>query len=153
VVEALVEGIRQQDVPVRLVRVRDTADCAFIGHEAARLSGSGIAIGIQSRGTAVIHRRDLAPLDNLELLSHAPNLTLDSYRRLGGNAAAYALGERPEPVPVRVDNMARLKHIVHSTLLHRVEVEAVTPGARAIELTVRPTLPVPARAGSPAEGA
>jgi propanediol dehydratase large subunit len=138
VVEAMLTGVREEQVPVRLVRVRDTADCAFIGHEGARLSGSGVAIGIQSRGTAVIHRRDLAPLDNLELLSHAPNLTLDSYRALGRNAARYAQDLATEPVPVRIDNMARLKYIVQSTLLHRAEVEATTPGAPPLQVTLRP---------------
>jgi propanediol dehydratase large subunit len=139
VVEALLDGIATEGVPARLVRVRETADCAFIGHAGARLSGSGVAIGLQSRGTAVIHRRDLAPLDNLELLSHAPNLTLDSYRALGRNAARYALGRSTEPVPVRIDNMARLKYIVQSTLWHRVEVEATEPGAPAVEVTLRET--------------
>jgi propanediol dehydratase large subunit len=137
VVEAVLEGLREEQVPARLVRVCDTADCAFIGHEGAQLSGSGVAIGIQSRGTAVIHQRDLAPLDNLELLSHAPNLTLDSYRALGHNAARYALGKPTEPVPVRIDNMARLKYIVQSTLLHRAEVEATTPGAPAVDVVLR----------------
>jgi len=146
VVLAVLEGIRGERVPARVVRVRDTADCAFIGHEGARLSGSGVAIGIQSRGTAVIHRKDLAPLDNLELLSHAPNLTLDSYRILGRNAACYARGMPTEPVPVRIDNMARLKFIVQSTLLHRVEVEAATPGAPALEVVLR-------AAGAPEAGA
>jgi propanediol dehydratase large subunit len=137
VVAQVLAGIRQEQVPARLVRVRETADCAFIGLAGARLSGSGIAIGIQSRGTAVIHRSDLAPLDNLELLSHAPNLTPDSYRALGRNAACYALGKPAEPVPVRIDNTARLKHIVQSTLLHRIEVEAAVPGAPPVELSLR----------------
>jgi hypothetical protein len=149
VVEHVLEGVRQEQVPARLVRVRDTADCAFIGHEGARLSGSGVAIGIQSRGTAVIHRKDLAPLDNLELLSHAPNLTPDSYRTLGRNAARYALGKPTEPVPVRIDNMARLKHIVQSTLLHRVEVEETIAGAPALELVLRD---VPAASAAGSEG-
>ncbi len=109
-------------------------------------SGSGVAIGIQSRGTAVIHRRDLAPLDNLELLSHAPNLTLDSYRSLGRNAARYALGRPTEPVPVRIDNMARLKYIVQSTLMHRAEVQATIPGAPALEVVLRDA---PSREGVP----
>ena len=136
VVEAILAGLREEQVPARLVRVRDTADCAFIGHQGARLSGSGVAIGIQSRGTAVIHQRDLAPLDNLELLSHAPNLTLDSYRSLGRNAARYALDKTTEPVTVRVDNTARLKYIVQSTLWHRVEVEAVELGSPPVEVTL-----------------
>ena len=153
VVEAVLEGIRQEQVPARVVRVRDTADCAFIGHEGARLSGSGVAIGLQSRGTAVVHRKDLAPLDNLELLSHAPNLTLESYRALGKNAACYALGRPTEPVPVRIDNMARLKYIVQSTLLHRVEVEAVTPGGPALELALRDARPGETGSDSTTEGA
>jgi propanediol dehydratase large subunit len=141
VVAAVLDGIAGEGVPARLVRVRDTADCAFVGHQGARLSGSGVAIGLQSRGTAVIHQRDLAPLDNLELLSHAPNLTLDSYQTLGRNAARYAQGKATEPVPVRIDNMARLKFIVQSTLLHRVEVEAITAGAPALEVAVRDAPP------------
>jgi hypothetical protein len=153
VVARVLEGVAQEGIPARLVRVRGTADCAFIGHEAARLSGSGIAIGIQSRGTAVIHRRDLAPLDNLELLSHAPNLTLDSYRALGRNAARYALGKATEPVPVHVDNMARLKYIVQSTLLHRVEVEAATAGAAPVELRLRDAPALAARTSGESEDA
>jgi hypothetical protein len=140
-VAAVLDGIAGEGVPARLVRVRDTADCAFVGHQGARLSGSGVAIGLQSRGTAVIHQCDLAPLDNLELLSHAPNLTLDSYQTLGRNAARYAQGKATEPVPVRIDNMARLKFIVQSTLLHRVEVEAITAGAPALEVAVRDAPP------------
>ena len=53
--------------------------------------GSGVAIGLQSKGTALIHRADLEPLDNLELFGMAPLLTLDSYRAIGRNAAGYAL--------------------------------------------------------------
>jgi hypothetical protein len=136
VVAAVLGGIAGEGVPARLVRVRDTADCAFIGHKAAGLSGSGVAIGLQSRGTAVIHQRDLAPLDNLELLSHAPNLTLDSYRGLGRNAARYAQGKDTEPVPVRIDNTARLRFIVQSTLWHRVEVEAVEPERPPVEVAL-----------------
>ncbi len=43
----------------RLVRIRRSADVAFIGHDGALLSGSGIAVGLQSKGTALIHRADL----------------------------------------------------------------------------------------------
>jgi hypothetical protein len=136
VVQAILNGIDEIEVPFRIIRVRDTADCAFIGHRGAQLSGSGIAIGLQSRGTAVIHRRDLAPLANLELLSQAPNLTLESYRALGHNAACYASQRSTEPVPVRVDNTARLKHIVRTTLFHRCEVEAVT-SAHAVVLKLK----------------
>ena len=60
----------------------------MIGLTAARLSGSGIGIGLQAKGTALIHRRDLAPLANLELFCVAPLLTAQMYRELGKNAAA-----------------------------------------------------------------
>jgi hypothetical protein len=84
----------------------------------------------------VIHSADLEPLDNLELFSMAPLLTLDSYRAIGANAAAYALGKRTSPVPVELDNYARAKHIVQTTLLHARETAEVEQGAAPIEFTV-----------------
>ncbi len=118
VLEALMCGSRQEGMKARIIKIHHTSDCGFIGHAGAQLSGSGIAVGIQSKGTTVIHRRGLAPLDNLELFPQAPNLTLESYRIIGRNAAKYAKGEPVLPVPVEIDNMARLKHIVRTTLLH-----------------------------------
>ena len=99
VLEAVCEGIREAGGTSRIVRVRRVADVAFIAHEGARLSGSGIALGIQSKGTAVIHPADLEPLDNLELFGMSPLYTLESYRAMGRNAAGYALGRRVGPVP------------------------------------------------------
>ena len=110
VLEAMVEGIRQEGMHPRVVRIYATSDCGFIGHIGAQLSGSGVAIGIQSKGTTVIHQRDLEPLNNLELFPQAPNLTPDSYRVIGRNAAKYAKGESVLPVPIEIDNMARLKY-------------------------------------------
>ncbi len=133
VLKALDEGVRSIGGAPRFVRVRRTSDVAFIAHDASRLSGSGISIGIQSKGTAVIHRADLEPLDNLELFSMAPLLTLDSYRAIGRNAAAYALGLRTSPVPVEIDNFARAKNIVQTTLLHATETASVEVGAPAEE--------------------
>ena len=118
VLAALVDGVREAGGAPRIVRVRRVADVAFIAHDGARLSGSGIALGIQSKGTAVIHRADLQPLDNLELFGMSPLYGLESYRAMGGNAAGYALGERVGPVPTRLDNFARAKLIVRTTLLH-----------------------------------
>jgi propanediol dehydratase medium subunit len=82
----------------------------------------------------VIHRRDLEPLDNLELFPQAPNLTLESYRVIGRNAAKYARGEPVLPVPVQIDNMARLKHIVKTTILHLRETCQVIGGRPPEEL-------------------
>jgi len=96
-----------------------------------------VSIGIQSKGTTVIHRKDLEPLNNLELFPQAPNLTLESYRVIGRNAAKYANGEPVLPVPVEIDNMARLKYIVKTTLLHLCETEQVDPNKPAQEVLVR----------------
>jgi propanediol dehydratase large subunit len=137
VLEALIEGIRQEELKPRIVKVYATSDCGFIGHIGARLSGSGISIGIQSKGTTVIHHRDLEPLNNLELFPQAPNLTLDSYRVIGRNAAKYAKGEPVLPVPVQIDNMARLKYIVKTTVLHLRETERVVGGKPPQEIRLK----------------
>jgi propanediol dehydratase large subunit len=138
VLEALVEGVRGAGASARIVRVLRSSDVAFIGHDGALLSGSGVAIGLQSKGTAVIHRANLEPLDNLELFGMAPLLSLDSYRAIGRNAAGYALGLPVGPVPTRLDNFARAKLIVQTTLLHARETREIVPGARAVELELAP---------------
>ncbi|MBA2741420.1 MAG: propanediol/glycerol family dehydratase large subunit [Actinobacteria bacterium] len=134
VLAAICDGIRSEGAMPRLVRIRRVADVAFIAHDGARLSGSGIALGLQSKGTAVIHRADLEPLDNLELFGMSPLYTLESYRAMGRNAAGYARGKRVGPVPTELDNFARAKLIVTTTLLHARETQAVRGGAAAVEL-------------------
>jgi propanediol dehydratase large subunit len=134
VLEAVTEGIREAGGEPRIVRIRRIADVAFIAHDGAALSGSGVAIGVQSKGTAVIHRADLQPLDNLELFGMSPLYTLESYRAMGRNAAGYALGERVGPVPTQLDNFARAKLIVRTTLLHARETQAIVPGGEPVEL-------------------
>ncbi len=136
VLSAMWQGVQDEGVPARLVRIHHTSDCAFIGHAGAQLSGSGVAIGIQSKGTTVIHQRDLAPLDNLELFSQAPNLDLDIYRQIGRNAARYATGQPTTPVPVKIDNTARLRLIVQTTLLHLRETQQVERDRPPSELRV-----------------
>jgi propanediol dehydratase large subunit len=134
VLTAVCDGVREGGAEPRLVRVRRIADVAFIAHDGARLSGSGVAIGLQSKGTAVIHRADLQPLDNLELFGMSPLYTLESYRAMGRNAAGYALGKRVGPVPTQLDNFARAKLIVRTTLLHARETQAIVPGAEPVEI-------------------
>ncbi len=80
VLAALLTGIASEGMLARIVKVYHSADCAAIGHVAARLSGSGIGIGLQSRGTTVIQKRGLAPLNNLELFPQSPSLTLELLR-------------------------------------------------------------------------
>ncbi len=125
VLHTMLEGIAEEGMPARIVRVHHTSDCAFIGYAGAQLSGSGVAIGIQSKGTTVIHQRDLAPLENLELFSMAPNMTLETYRQIGRNAARYARHQPTSPAPVKIDNTARLRLIVQTTLLHHRETEMI----------------------------
>ncbi len=137
VLRAILDGIEDEGVPWRVVKIWHGADAADIGLSGARLSGSGIGIGLQSKGTALIHKKGLAPLNNLELLSMAPNLTLESYRALGRNAACYAVGRAPSPVPMKVDNMARLRLIVHTTLLHHREVRQIDERRGIEELRVK----------------
>jgi propanediol dehydratase large subunit len=136
VLRAVVQGIEGEGVKARIIRVHHTSDCAVIGHVGAQLSGSGVAIGIQSKGTTVIHRRDLAPLENLELFSQAPNLDLDTYHQIGRNAARYATDSPTVPVATRIDNTARLRLIVQATLMHWYETQQIDEEKRPTELKV-----------------
>lgn len=132
VLRQVVAGIEEEGCHVRFVKVYHTADVAFIAHVGAKLSGSGIGIGILSRGTAVIHQRELAPLANLELFPQSPLLDAQVFRQIGRNAAKYAKGENPVPVPTRNDPMARPRYQGIAALLHNKE-------ARYIERSKAPT--------------
>jgi len=134
VLAELVAGVREGGAEPRLVKIRRSSDVAFIGHDGASLSGSRIAVGLQSKGTTLIHRADLEPLDCLELFGMAPSLTLQSYRQIGRNAAGYALGHPVAPVPTVLDNYARAKLIVRTTLLHARETAEIDRLAPPVEL-------------------
>jgi hypothetical protein len=134
VLAAILTGVASEGLTARIVKVHHTSDCAAIGQVGAYLSGSGVGIGLQSRGTAVIHKRGLARLNNLELFPQSPSLTLETYQAIGRNAARYAQGRVTTPVPVRVDNWARLRLIVKTALLHRRETEQVEEDRPPTEL-------------------
>lgn len=136
VLREIMAGIEEEGLKPRIIRVIKTSDVAFMAYDAAKLSGSGVSIGIQSKGTTVIHQKDLAPLSNLELFPQAPLLDLATYRAIGKNAAKYAKGESPNPVPVKNDQMARPKYQAIAAVLHIKETESVVPGARSVELAV-----------------
>ena len=97
-ISEVLAGLEEEGCTGRIVRINDTLDLGMIGLSAARLSGSGVSVGLQAKGTALIHRRDLAPLANLELYSVAPTITRDLYRMMGINAGRHAKGATPEPV-------------------------------------------------------
>lgn len=136
VLREIIAGIEEEGVKWRLVRVYRTSDVSFVAHDAAEYSGSGIGIGIQSKGTTVIHQKDLPPLSNLELFSQAPLIELDTFRQIGKNAAQYAKGLAPKPVTVRNDQMARPTYQAIAALLHIKETEHVDGDKRPQAVTV-----------------
>lgn len=137
VLKEICAGIEEEGLKYRFVKAFKTADVGFIAHEAAKLSGAGVGIGIQSRGTTVIHQKDLPPLSNLELFSQAPLIDLETFRAIGRNAAQYAKGQSPSPVPVRNDQMARPKYQAKAALLHNKETKLCDPNKKtqALRLT------------------
>lgn len=137
VLREMIAGIEEQGLQARVIRVLRTSDVAFVAHDATKLSGSGISIGIQSRGTTVIHQKGLPPLSNLELFSQSPLLDLAAYRAIGSNAAKYAKGESPTPVPTKNDQMARPKFQAKAAVLHIKETEHVVPNTKAIQIDVK----------------
>lgn len=106
VLAALIRGIQSGGGIPRILRMHHTADTSFLGLSAAEMSGSGFGIGIQAKGTAVIHRKGRMPHNNLELFSNAPITTLKNYEEMGRNAALWTHGQQPEPVSVPTDGQA-----------------------------------------------
>ncbi len=133
--KALVAGIEEGGGVPRIVRLKHTADTSFLGLSAARLSGSKVGIGIQAKGTAVIHRADRLPHNNLELFSNAPITNLDHYRALGFNAARHAQGEIPEPVvvPQHGEAMGSRFH-ARVALIYAIETSLTVDGAAPEEI-------------------
>ncbi len=137
VLREVMAGIEEQGMTPRVIRVKHTSDLAFVGKRGAELSGSGICIPLQSRGTSLIHQKDLAPLQNIELFPQAPVIDLETYRLIGSNAARYAKGESPQPVPQKNDQMARPKYQAIAAVFHIRETSFVQPGVKPVELEVK----------------
>lgn len=125
VIKNLKAGIEEEGMVPRVIKVLKTSDVCFMALESAKLSGSGIGIGIQSKGTAVIHQKDLYPLSNLELFPQAPLMILETYRAIGKNAAKYAKGEKTNPIEGRNDPMVRANYQVKAALMHIKETEQI----------------------------
>jgi propanediol dehydratase large subunit len=137
VLKVLMDAIRKRGLNPRVVRFMHTADTSFLGLSAARLSGSGVGIGLQAKGTAVIHQKGRLPHHNLELFSNAPITKLAHYRGMGANAAAYALGEMPDPivVPTRGEAMGARYH-ARTAIIYAIETELAAEGAAPREIAV-----------------
>lgn len=137
VLRALGAGIARGGGRMRVVRLGHTADTSFLGLSAARLAGSGIGIGIQSKGTAVIHQKDRLPHNNLELFSNAPVTTLEHYEAMGFNAAIYAKGEMPEPVMVPTGGQALgARFHARVALTYAIETAMTADGAAPEEVAL-----------------
>jgi propanediol dehydratase large subunit len=134
---ALIAGIEEGGCRARVVRMKHTADTSFLGLSAARLSGSKVGIGVQAKGTAVIHHADRLPHNNLELFSNAPITTLAHYRGLGRNAAGYAHGEQPEPVVVANHGEAMGSRFhARVAMIYAIETGLIADGAAPEEVAV-----------------
>ena len=134
VLKEIMAGIEEEGLTPRVIRVLRTSDVSILANDGAKLSGSGIGIGIQSKGTTVIHQKDLFPLTNLELFPQAPLLEREHYIMIGKNSANYAKCESPKPVPQMNDQMARPKYQAIAALLHIKETEHVVKDAKPVEL-------------------
>ncbi|MHA3024017.1 propanediol/glycerol family dehydratase large subunit [Mycobacterium sp. BMJ-28] len=136
-IRQLTAGLEEEGCAPRFVQVRSTIDVGLIGLTAAKLSGSGIGIGLQGKGTALIHRRDLAPLANLELFSVAPLLTARNYRELGRNAARHAKGMAPVPILTGgTDESISARYHARAVALVALERAASEPGAVPVTVQV-----------------
>lgn len=134
VLKEILAGIEEEGMIPRVIRGTRTSDVAFIANDVAKLVGSGIAIGIQSKGTTVIHQKDLYPLTNLELFPQAPIITLEMYRQIGKNAAKYAKGDQVKPIRVVNDISSRPKYQVKAALMHTKETEYVVKRGPYMEI-------------------
>jgi len=137
VVRELAAGVEEEGFKPRFVKYYNSSDLCSFANEAAKLSGSGISIGIQSKGTIIIHQRDLQQLDNLEIFPQAPLYDAEIYRQIGKNAARYGKGITPEPVPTLNDQMALAKYQIKAALLHIKETELVVPKKPPVDLELQ----------------
>lgn len=134
VLKEVMAGVEEEGMIPRIIRVTRTSDVGFMANDVAKIVGSGVAVGIQSKGTTVIHQKDLYPLTNLELFPQAPLLTLETYRKIGQNTAKYAKGELVEPIAIENDPMSRPKYQVKAALFHTKETEKVVNRGPYIEI-------------------
>lgn len=132
-------GIEEEGMNYRVVRVENEIDLGIIAKKCSMLSGSGISICLQAKGTTVIHQKDLAPLNNLELLPMAPLITLEYYRQAGRNAALYVKKVNPEPVILDWDFdtlVSKTRAFPKVVLLNQIEKNCCRPDRDCTDVAV-----------------
>lgn len=134
VLEEVKAGLEEEGIEARFVKCYESTDLGVIASIGSKLSGSGISIGIQSKGTTVIHQKDLSPLYNLELFSQAPQLDGKAFRAIGKAAAKYALGQVPKPIEAAIDPEVR-RYLVKSAVLHNLDTSCVVRQKAPVEFT------------------
>ncbi|MBQ2411921.1 MAG: propanediol dehydratase [Anaerotignum sp.] len=137
ILKELCAGIEEEGMNYRFVKVYNSTDLGIIASQGSKLAGSGICVAMQSRGTTVIHQRDLLPLDNLELFPQSPLITTEMYRTIGKTTAKYGKGESPEPVEILNDYMVPSKFLIKSTLMHFKEGKMANRDMAPIDLEVK----------------
>ncbi|MBT4626186.1 MAG: propanediol/glycerol family dehydratase large subunit [Rhodospirillales bacterium] len=138
VLQALKAGIEQGGCVMRVLRMLHTADTSFLGLSAAQLSGSGVGIGLQSKGTAIIHQKGRLPHNNLELFSNAPVTSLEHYQRMGFNATVYAQGDLPEPIAISTRGEALgARFHARVALIYAIETSMTTNNASPEETEIK----------------
>ena len=115
----------------RVIRVQRQRDLALMAHT----GGQAVRLGHRHRHPVPRHHDDppAGPARVCRAWSCSrsrPLLDLETFRSIGRNAARYAKGESPEPVPMRNDQMARPRWQAKAALLHLKEIETDRkPGA------------------------
>ena len=134
VLNEIAAGLEEEGIQARFVKCYESADLGVVASIGSTLSGSGISIGIQAKGTTVIHQKGLSPLSNLELFSQAPQLTPELFRQIGKSAGKYAKGDTPTPIPSVVDPGVR-RYLVESAMLHNADTGCVVHKKDPVEFT------------------
>lgn len=125
-------GLEEEGIKARFVKCYESSDLGVMASIASKISGSGISIAIQSKGTTVIHQKDLSPLFNLELFSQGPQLDSKMFRSIGKSAGKYAKGEIPTPLPATIDPEIR-RFLVKSAILHNDDTKSINSKKKNIE--------------------
>lgn len=95
ILEKIVEGIEEAGMSAAVVKIYHTDDLAEIAKLSAGFSGTGIGIGIQSKGMVRINHAEHSAEDSLEASFNMPFSSFSLFKEIGINAVEYARGLKP----------------------------------------------------------